>query len=436
MAKPKSKSNKRGLEDDDTSSTSVEPLTKTARSGRTVFTVGKCAQGCTTSILNKKEAIACHLCGEYTHVKCAIPDITEKEIIKKFEGEKASLQRIIEATRKQNRTFELKIESQKAKDHTLFSQENLAIFNTMLQTAISPLLAEIRILRNEINEIREKQKTQPVIQSPSKLKKPPPLAMNPKSMAEILENSNRPIESVRNLSIKGTDEEVKDTIEKMKNDENITDSLISSIRDTGRGNFTIRCATVETMNELCEKIGTLYPTIEIKKIVPRTPQIKIVGIPYDLDISDEYLITEIESNNDWFVGNCKVLRTYKVESQNRYQCAILEVSIDLMKKCMTNKRLSFGFNQCRIYEQNNVIQCRNCFRLGHMARVCTFESRCRKCGGEGHEYLTCENELNCANCQDERKKGLDIPSNHFATEDKCYMKKKMTESLTQESWRS
>lgn len=79
--------------------------------------------------------------------------------------------------------------------------------------------------------------------------------------------------------------------------------------------------------------------------------------------------------------------------------------------------------------KNNIIQCRNCFRLGHMARACTEKARCRKCGKVDHDHQTCENEINCPNCQDEIHKGLNISTNHLATEDKCFVKKKMTESL-------
>lgn len=363
--------------------------------------------------------------------------ISEDELkvkLKNFEAEKEKLAKSILTTVKQTRVVELQNQRQREKEHTLFSPQNLRIFNTMIQSAITPLLAEIRVLRNEVNDMKEKQTAAKAIQIstsnlPKTKKKPPPLKMNTKSMAEILKDSKRQIESVRNLSIKGDDNVVKDTLEKMKNDEKITDSLISSIRDTGRGNFTIRCATAELMEELCTTLAENYPMIEIKPIIPRAPQIKIVGIPYDLELTPAYLITEIESNNDWFVGECEVLRTYKVESQNHYQCAIVQVSIDLMKKCMANKRISLGFNQCRIFEQNNIIQCRNCFRLGHMARACTNKTRCRKCGKEEHDHQTCENEINCANCQEEITKCLDISSNHFATEDKCYVKKKMTESL-------
>lgn len=63
------KSDKRTREEDaQSSSASIEPLTKIGRSGTKVLVVGRCAAGCTGSILDKKTAIACQLCGAITHM--------------------------------------------------------------------------------------------------------------------------------------------------------------------------------------------------------------------------------------------------------------------------------------------------------------------------------------------------------------------------------
>lgn len=172
-----------------------------------------------------------------------------------------------------------------------------------------------------------------------------------------------------------------------------------------------------------------YSAVHVFEVKKKKPQIKITGIPSSIEIVGNELIEELGINNEWFTGDITFVRSYKVNSDNPYQCAILEIPLDLMKTCISKRRIQLGFNQCRIYEQTNLIQCKNCFRIGHRARFCRFVKRCRRCGDTDHEANVCTKDPKCMNCAEELQKVIKLATDHLVTEDRCYMKKSRLESL-------
>lgn len=120
-------------------------------------------------------------------------------------------------------------------------------------------MAEIRDLRHEIASLKSTAPT-PIVPK-EKLKEPAKIVENPKTMAEILAETDMSVDAVRNVKIDGTDEEIQNILDALKNDESINASFITSIRDTGDGNFTIRCEDKDSADELMANIMTKFPKV-------------------------------------------------------------------------------------------------------------------------------------------------------------------------------
>lgn len=104
-------------------------------------------------------------------------------------------------------------------DQGPFSIGHLTHFDQAIKEAIAPLMAEIRELRNEIATLKTSAQT-PVVPK-EKLREPVKIVENAKSMAEILAETDTSVEAVRNIKIDGTDEEIQNIVDALKNDENV-----------------------------------------------------------------------------------------------------------------------------------------------------------------------------------------------------------------------
>lgn len=452
---------------DKVSRTSLDPANRPVN--RPSKTISQCAAGCGKSVLlTPTEGIPCFTCNIYTHFKCAgikttaktkIEAIrktfhnkgvsvyflcvncvkskaqlrpsncpTDEELTKKLKGHEKEINRLTTITYDtESKTEQLReqIKAKRQNPNNPFSEANLNKFNELIQAATAPLLLQIRELRNEIAELKTAKKV--TIAKP--LKEPPKIAESPKSFAEILSENGADVNAIRNITIEGQPDEIENTLNTLKTDETIHDNLIVSIRDTGNGNYTIKCADGDSANDLMAKIRNRYPRIKIKPVIQKGPRIKVTGIPINFPIVEDLFAAEIQINNPWFTEDARTVRSYIVNGENPYQCAILEVSLELMRLCLEKKRVQLGFNTCRIYEESSLIQCKKCFNLGHMARGCHSEQKCRRCGSTEHSAQDCPNDIKCFNCANEISNGIKLPTNHLVTEDRCYMKQKRLESL-------
>lgn len=464
---------KRGLDDSIQETPRADKVSRVAvqHVNRPTKEIGQCAAGCGQSVMMTPTpaGIPCFTCNAFTHFKCAgitttakgkletirktfmnksitlyylcvtcakekaqlrpsnVP--TEDELKKKLkthEKEIDNLTTVIYDTESKTEQLRKVIEEKKKDTSTLFSPANIQKLNELIRVATAPLLQQIRELRDEITNLKTTKKVIPIKPAP---KEPPKIVENVKSFAEILFEKGATMDAIRNITIAGELAERESILNNLRADPLIQENLITTIRDTGEGNYTIKCPDAASADELMTQITARYPRIAIKNVAPKKPHIKITGIPVDMEIVDELFPAEIEINNPWFIGEAKFVREYTVRSETPYKCAVLEVSLDLMRACMSNKRIQFGFNVCRVYEESNLIQCKKCYQLGHMARSCKMDQKCRRCGATDHDVKNCTNEIKCFNCSSEIERGLKLPTNHLVTEDRCYIKKRRLEAL-------
>lgn len=132
---------------------------------------------------------------------------TDEELKAKLKANNKEIDRlttVIASTENDAVTISKAIENKKNADGP-YSVAQLTIFDNAIKAAIAPLMAEIKVLRNEINALKSKAKK---AVAPKVLKEPAKIIENPKTMAEILAETDVSVNAVRNIKIPGTADEI------------------------------------------------------------------------------------------------------------------------------------------------------------------------------------------------------------------------------------
>lgn len=75
--------------------------------------------------------------------------------------------------------------------------------------------------------------------------------------------------------------------------------IIDSIKQKGQDNFTYKCESDETTNEIAALLMRKYGSkLVVKLIQPTPPQLKITKLYTDLEDSDEILAQLIQQNTE------------------------------------------------------------------------------------------------------------------------------------------
>lgn len=130
---------------------------------------------------------------------------TDEELKAKLKANNKEIDRlttVIASTENDAVTISKAIENKKNADGP-YSVAQLTIFDNAIKAAIAPLMAEIKVLRNEINALKAKKAVAPKV-----LKEPAKIIENPKTMAEILAETDVSVNAVRNIKIPGTADEI------------------------------------------------------------------------------------------------------------------------------------------------------------------------------------------------------------------------------------
>lgn len=84
----------------------------------------------------------------------------------------------------------------------------------------------------------------------------------------------------------------------------------------------------------------------------------------------------------------------------KYTNYIAEVDAVMHKKILREGKISEGLAQRRVTEYIDILQCKNCWRFGHIKKTCTFPACCKICAKE-HATEECNAPAvnpSCANC--------------------------------------
>lgn len=262
----------------------------------------------------------------------------------------------------------------------------------------------------------------------------PSVQRNANSYARVLAASSTPIGAIRNLNIMGEEPETSLVAEQLRKDTLCTGAGIVSIKSKGKTNFTIKCVNEAEAQKVEASLRTKYPTIVVKPVVPIKPQVKLTRIFTELEANDQ-IIAQLREQNHWLQkAEFTIDRSYEITTSNsKYSNLILNCDLATQTLFLKKGICIFGFNECRVFEYLNLLQCNNCLRYGHYARECRFVALCKVCADK-HMTAQCTLETNtrkCANCNRANAKGANFNARHRANDEKCPIRIERIEALKQ-----
>ncbi|CAD6206344.1 GSCOCG00012688001-RA-CDS, partial [Cotesia congregata] len=120
----------------------------------------------------------------------------------------------------------------------------------------------------------------------------------------------------------------------------------------------------------------------------------------------EDILEELKNMN---IENVTIIRITPIEckkSKFNKKHFIIQISPQSKKKNLTQiKKIASQDAMWEHLIKNNILQCKNCQRLGHTSSQCHMTYRCVKCGRSDHERGKCpinlekpKTNLKCVNC--------------------------------------
>lgn len=193
--------------------------------------------------------------------------------------------------------------------------------------------------------------------------------------------------------------------------------------------------TTDEETSVCikEKLRQRYATAEVRE-PDTTPKyrIKISGCKAVLDIvnneptEDQLAAAESKFRSTNRIPNeklFKIERMWTLDGKTtKYTNYIAEVDAIMHKKLIKQGKINEGFAQRRITEHVDLLQCKKCWRYGHLKKTCTFSASCKICSLD-HETDECETPLAkpiCVNCvRYNQEMTPPIPTSHSVAADNC-----------------
>lgn len=323
------------------------------------------------------------------------------------------------------------------------NDKNLNAFMTIIekleakQTTTAAAIEGINMKMNNMESIPLAANTPPtVISRPRTVNNAPTSAVlkTKGSYAAALAKSITPPEAIRNITIVGTETECDKVAALLRKDNLVANLGVTSIKNKGQYNFTVKCVTPADALKVEDELKKKYrESIEIKPVVASKPQIKITRI-YINNLTNEELILQLREQNHWLAKAVfNIDRRYEVTTVKGTHINII-VNTDLISQRLFLDRgvVIINFNESRVYEYVNVLQCNRCLRYGHYARECNLLPRCKKCTDQ-HETQDCkatEDIIKCVNCLTSNKnKGTTHNVRHRSTEERCPLRIERIEAL-------
>lgn len=249
------------------------------------------------------------------------------------------------------------------------------------------------------------------------------------SYAHAVSKSNQSIETIRNITLCDPGDPNKDCtsiLAQLQKDDLCSSDNIKSIKAKGKCSLTVTCKDIPSTERVETKLKNKYKeSINIKKVEPSRPMIKIIRIHTDIE-NDLEIIQQIKEQNEWLLDSeFQIKQKYEVVTINTtYKNIIITCDLPVHELFLEYGSIIFGFKESRCVEHVDLIQCKNCARFGHFIHSCTFKTRCKKCTGE-HLTKDCKitEKFTCSNCSTIFKNDESINKNHHASDSRCIVRK-------------
>lgn len=238
------------------------------------------------------------------------------------------------------------------------------------------------------------------------------------SYAQALNNAKIKPSNVLNVEILRDAQAISEDIIQTRQ----VDAVIFSSKQKSENFTTIKCTNEEDTDRVQTQLQTKYGNkIRITKVQPRKPSIRITNVP--LLSTNEQLIIDMREQNAW-IGEQPLIITDSYEittTKRKYRNITVQCELPLHQKFLEKGIVIIGFVERKVYENIDLLQCKNCHRFGHTKNHCEYATRCYKCS-ENHEVDTCEmgeRAAKCFNCISNNKNGADFNTNHKFNNHRC-----------------
>jgi hypothetical protein len=184
-----------------------------------------------------------------------------------------------------------------------------------------------------------------------------------------------------------------------------------------------------------EKFALKYNAELLKKRLPRiiikylTRDFEVGNIGEDIKLQNPDIFETGDMDDEIPVKRIIPLKN------NASSChVIIEVKSHIRRKMIERQKINLGYQRLTVADEEPLVQCFHCLRVGHMAAKCLDSpkpGRCSHCGGD-HGYKACDRKQekpNCSNCmRDNGTYGKNYKCDHDATDKvRCFYMKRMME---------
>ncbi|CAL7940834.1 unnamed protein product [Xylocopa violacea] len=127
------------------------------------------------------------------------------------------------------------------------------------------------------------------------------------------------------------------------------------------------------------------------------PRLVIRNMPSDVSFTN--VPRAIVESADVEVAEIKPITEF-IRSDKSRKNVIVEVSPEIRNKLVSQGKIYFGYEACKVEDYISILQCYKCMKFNHLAKNCTADtSTCGHCAGS-HDSRKCEckTKLRCVNC--------------------------------------
>lgn len=222
-----------------------------------------------------------------------------------------------------------------------------------------------------------------------------------------------------------TQEEALEVIDQIEHDHDVITRCgpVTLISKKSPTLIAVTASTKQVADCMKNTLATKYPRVKISSpSVEDKFLIKVTGCEIDEEDDASFLDSLKSTNSILQEADVSIVRSYTINNGNRpYKNYVLKVPEDVHYQVIQNGKLFVNFLAKNCYEYVDILQCKNCWRFGHLHFGCKFKKICKRCGAS-HDDPTenCEAALSCSNCTRHSKlTGESLKKNHFVTSDRC-----------------